>query len=69
MGGFTEQNYNNLVDLLNMVARNAEFRLSLSDSTKLALLYKHVHSEILPKVESHIMEVKSVKEMKPKETK
>lgn len=47
-----------------MIVRNAEFRLSISDSTKLAKLYAMVHREVLPKVESHIMELKSIKKMK-----
>lgn len=64
MQGFTEDEYNLVVDLFNFIANNAEFNnMSLAEASKLTGMYVRVSKEILPKIESHILEVGEPKQL------
>lgn len=70
---FTKKDVENLVNLLNTVARNATFKLSTNDAISYVKLLNWAQTDLLPKVESHILEVKAVhlppEPPKPKKTK
>lgn len=62
---FTENDQKQLVDFLNFVAMNASFKnkegaWTTADTITHFRLLQHMQTVILPKVEAHILEVKSV---------
>jgi hypothetical protein len=60
MTGFTEDDYNSLSKFVNFVTRNAEFRLNVAGNIELYNYLAKIQKELLPKIEAHILEVKSV---------
>lgn len=59
--GFTEDDKNKLIELLNFIAQKATFNgWKTEDTIKHFKLLSHAQSVILPKIEAHILEVKKV---------
>jgi hypothetical protein len=66
MGKFTQEDVKNLQGFLQFVADKAEFKLDMSDAMQLAK-YRMFGSELLKKINDHILELQSVtEEPKPK---
>ena len=64
---FTEQDKEKLIEFLNMVASHAEFKMNTSQLIEYFKLLSYMQSNIIPKINSHILEVKSFKQPeKPK---
>lgn len=62
---FTEEEYNQLVDLLNVVAEKAEFnKMSVKDVLRFTKLLSSVQRSILPKIRSHQFEIIGVTQAK-----
>jgi hypothetical protein len=64
---FTEDDKKKLIELLNFVAKNAEFNgLNVQSVLDFTKLLSHAQQVILPKINDHILEIKRVIEA-PKE--
>ena len=70
---FTEDDKQKVIELLNMVATHAEFKLSTQELIKYFGLLSYAQKQLIPKIEANILEVKRVieppKEAPKKETK
>jgi len=70
MSGFTEKDREKLVQFLNFVATKAEFnQMKSADVISYFGLLSFMQKELLPKVDSHIFEIKSVIEPVEEKTK
>ena len=59
---FTEEDKDKLVEFLNVVAKKAEFKMNTQDVIQYFKLLSFMQQTLLPKVDSHILEVKQVVE-------
>lgn len=59
---FTSKDVENLVKLLNSVAKTATFKLSTDEAINYVKLLNWAQVELLPKVEAHILEIKALHE-------
>jgi len=63
---FSESDKDQVIDFLNLIAEKAEFKLSTKEVIKYYKLLAHMQQTILPKINSHIMEIKKVIKPEPK---
>lgn len=61
---FTEEDKQKVVQFLNMVAANAEFKLSTSEVIAYFKLLSFMQQSLLPKIDANILEVKKITESK-----
>jgi hypothetical protein len=66
---FTEEDKQKFVDFLNSVAKNAKFEFKTDELISYFKLLAYMQSQILPKIDSNILEVKRVVENKEPEKK
>jgi len=59
---FTQEDKENVVEFLNIVAKNAKFNMDTQEIIKYYKLLSHMQLEILPKIESNILEILAVRE-------
>ena len=64
MDGFREEDYNVISNFVNFVTRNAQFRVDVKQSIELYNYLSKIQTNVLPKIEAHILEVGSVKQLK-----
>jgi len=64
---FSENDKDQVIDFLNLVAEKAEFKLSTKEIIKFYKLLAHMQQTVLPKISAHIMEIKKI--VKPESTK
>ena len=65
---FNEKDKEQLIEFLNFIANKAEFnKLSTNEIIKYFRLLNFMQTQMLPKVDSNIMEIKRVIEAKDKE--
>jgi hypothetical protein len=57
---FNEEDKQKFVEFLNMIAKNAEFKLDTTQIIQYFKLLSHVQQKILPKIDANILEVKRV---------
>lgn len=65
-GKFNEQDKEKFIEFLNSVAKYAKFELNTQELIAYFKLLTHMQTQILPKINSNILEVKKVVEA-PKE--
>lgn len=66
--GFTEDDKNKLIELLNFLAEKATFsNWKTADSIKHFKLLSHAQNVLIPKIEANILEVKKVTQLKETE--
>lgn len=64
---FTEKDSKQLVELLNFIAEKGEFKMNTKEVIRYFGLLSWAQQELLPKVQSHILEVVKLEEVnKPK---
>lgn len=66
---FTEDDKKKLVEFLNFVAEKADFNMNTQDVIRYFTLLSFMQKELLPKVDSHILEVKRVIEPENEDSK
>lgn len=66
---FKDEDSQTVIDFLNMVAKHAKFELNTSEIIQYFKLLSQMQQTILPKIESHVFEVKKVVEPEPKKKK
>lgn len=59
---FSEEDKAKVVQYLNYVATKAEFNMKTDDIIKYYKLLSYMQTELLPKIEANIFEIKSIKE-------
>jgi len=59
---FNEEDKQNFISFLNMVAEKAKFELNTSEIIKYFKLLAHMQQHIVPKIEANILEIKKVHE-------
>lgn len=59
---FTESDKEKVIAFLNSVAKNAKFNLSTQEIIEYYGLLSHMQKVILPKIHTHILEIKEVVE-------
>ena len=57
---FTEEDKENVVKYLNLVAKNAQFTMDTQEIIEYFQLLSQMQKVILPKINSHILEIKRV---------
>lgn len=57
---FKEDDKKKVIDFLNLVATHAEFKLKTPEIIEFFKLLAYMQKELLPKIDSHIFEVKRV---------
>jgi hypothetical protein len=57
---FNEDDKKQVIDFLNMVAKNAKFSFDTTEIIQYFRLLQHMQGKILPKIEANILEVKRV---------
>lgn len=57
---FTEDDKKQVIEFLNMVAKNAKFNFDTTEIIQYFRLLQHMQARILPKIEANILEVKRV---------
>ena len=57
---FKDEDNENVIKFLNIVALKAEFQLKTPDIIEFFKLLKYMQTELLPKIDSHILEVKRI---------
>ena len=57
---FTEEDKQKVIDMLNMVAKCAEFTFKTEDVINYYRLLAHIQTKVLPKIDANILEVKRV---------
>jgi hypothetical protein len=57
---FNEDDKKQVIDFLNMVAKNAKFNFDTTEIIQYFKLLQHMQGRILPKIEANILEVKRV---------
>lgn len=63
---FTNKDKDNVVKFLNFIALKAEFnKLSVSETVQFYHLLNYFQTELLKKIDDHLMEVIQTKEIKP----
>jgi hypothetical protein len=62
---FTEKDYQNQIDFLNWLNNNAKFEVDVDGLIKGFGYFSWAQKQLLPKVKSHIFEVKNVVEPEP----
>lgn len=63
MDNFKEDDYNILSNFVNFVTRNAQFRVDVKQSIELYNYLSKIQSQVLPKIESHILEIGKMKQL------
>jgi hypothetical protein len=63
MSGFSEEDYNTLTQFINFVTTNAEFKVNIRQSIELYKYLNKIQTELLPKIQEHILEVGKVKQV------
>ena len=66
---FKEEDKQYFIDFLNMVATKAHFSMNTQEIIQYYKLLSHMQQVLLPKINSHILEVVRVVEQEPKEAK
>lgn len=61
---FNEQDKQKFIEFLNMVAKNAQFNVNTTELINYFKLLQHMQTQILPKIDANILEVKKVVENK-----
>jgi len=61
---FTDKDKEKIISFLNMIAEKGEFKFKVEDSIKFYGLLSYFQTELLKKVDSHILEVKNYIEPK-----
>ena len=61
-GKFNEEDKENVIKFLNIVAKKAEFKMNTGEIIEYFKLLNFMQQTLLPKVDSHILEVKSITE-------
>jgi hypothetical protein len=61
---FTEEDKTKIIEFMNMVAKNAEFKFKTEDVINYFKLLAHMQQKILPKIDANILEVKRIVEAK-----
>lgn len=64
---FNEQDKQKVIDFVNMVAQHAEFKMNTEQIIEYFKLLSYMQAHIIPKINDHILEVKSVSEPEPEE--
>lgn len=57
---FTEEDHKRVIDFLNTIGKHAKMNLSVQEICDFFKLLAHMQQVILPKINSHILEVKEV---------
>lgn len=57
---FTEEDKSKIVQYLNLVAASAEFKMKTSELIKYYQLLNFMQTQVLPKIEANILEVKNI---------
>ena len=66
---FTEEDKNRVIELLNFIAKRAQFpNWTTDDTVKHFKLLAHMQQVVLPKIEAHILEVKEVVQAENKDS-
>ena len=66
---FNEEDKKRIVEFLNIIAEKGTFNLNTSEVIKYYGLLSYMQRELLPKIDSNILEVIKVTEPEKKETK
>lgn len=61
---FTQEDKNKVIQYLNYVATKAEFTMKTDDIIKYHRLLSFMQTELLPKMEANILEIKKITEDK-----
>jgi len=64
---FNEKDKEKVVGFLNMVAQNAKFELTVEEAIRFYGLLAHMQTEIIKKIDAHILEVKNYVVPEPQE--
>lgn len=64
---FTEDDKKQVIDFLNIVAKNAKFNFDTNEIIQYFRLLQHMQVKILPKIEANILEVKKIINSAPEE--
>lgn len=59
---FKEQDKQDIIDYMNMVAKHAKFHMDTAELIKYFKLLSRMQQNILPKINAHILEVVAVHE-------
>jgi hypothetical protein len=59
---FTEKDKEKFVEFLNFVAKHAEFKLNTGELISYYGALSHMQQVMLPKIDSHILEIKKIVE-------
>lgn len=62
---FSEEDKKKVIEFLNIIAQKSEFNLNTQEVIKYYGLLSYMQQELLPKIDSHIMEVTKVVEAEP----
>lgn len=65
--GFTDKDKDRVVDFLNFVSNHATFDIKTPEIIKYFQLLSFMQKELLPKINNHVLEIKSIKEVENKE--
>lgn len=65
---FTDKDKSQVIQFLNMVATKAEFKLSTQEVISYYKLLSFMQTELLPKIEANIFEIKKIHEDKSQES-
>lgn len=57
---FSEIDKQNFIDFLNMVSKKAEFKFNTKEALKYCKLLAQMQQSLLPKINTHILEIKKV---------
>ena len=63
---FTKEDKDKVTEFLNLIGKHAEFKVNTSELISMFKLLAHMQQAILPKIDSHILEVIKVVESKEK---
>ena len=57
---FGQEDYDKVVDFLNLIANKAEFKMNTSDVIKYFKLVSYMQQSILPKIKDHFFELEEI---------
>ena len=66
---FTEEDKKRLLEFFNIIAEKAQFNLNTQEVIKYFGLLSFVQNELIPKIDSNILEITNVVDEKPVENK
>lgn len=65
-GKFSEKDKDRVIDFLNFVSKKAKFEVDTNECIQYFSLLSYMQKELLPKINSNILEIKKVESKKSK---